>query len=119
MNHRLTVILWICLFGVTAVAAASGTADAAGGCVIASVGLASVTVGCEDGAARPAPPRAPAAAEPATEPTSPPPDRNDSGDVDCPDFDTQAEAQAWLDASPEDSDNLDGDDDGTACESLP
>lgn len=39
------------------------------------------------------------------------------GDKDCSDFDTQAEAQRYLD--PGDPHDLDADDDGVACESLP
>ncbi|MFF3494551.1 excalibur calcium-binding domain-containing protein [Streptomyces sp. NPDC002795] len=37
-------------------------------------------------------------------------------DRDCPDFSTQAEAQAYYDAHPGDPDRLDRDDDGQACE---
>jgi len=40
-------------------------------------------------------------------------------DCDCADFDTQAEAQACLEVYPGDPFNLDGDNDGVACESLP
>jgi len=40
-------------------------------------------------------------------------------DCNCSDFDTHAEAQAWLNADPTDPFNLDGDNDGIACESLP
>jgi beta-lactamase superfamily II metal-dependent hydrolase len=40
-------------------------------------------------------------------------------DCNCSDFDTQAEAQACLNADPTDPFNLDGDNDGTPCESLP
>ena len=40
-------------------------------------------------------------------------------DCNCSDFGTQAEAQACLDADPTDPFNLDGDNDGTPCESLP
>jgi hypothetical protein len=40
-------------------------------------------------------------------------------DCNCPDFDTQAEAQACLDADPSDPFDLDGDKNGLACESLP
>lgn len=40
-------------------------------------------------------------------------------DCNCSDFDTQAEAQACLNADPSDPFNLDGDNDGIACESLP
>jgi hypothetical protein len=39
-----------------------------------------------------------------------------SGDLDCADFATQAEAQAELDADPSDPNSLDADDDGEACE---
>lgn len=37
-------------------------------------------------------------------------------DKDCPDFSTQAEAQAYYDAHPGDPDRLDRDKDGQACE---
>ncbi|WP_425825829.1 excalibur calcium-binding domain-containing protein [Streptomyces fractus] len=37
-------------------------------------------------------------------------------DKDCPDFSTQAEAQAYFDAHPGDPDRLDRDKDGMACE---
>jgi competence protein ComEC len=40
-------------------------------------------------------------------------------DCNCSDFDTQAEAQACLNADPTDPFNLDGDNDTIACESLP
>jgi len=40
-------------------------------------------------------------------------------DCNCSDFDTQAEAQACLNADPSDPFRLDGDNDGIACESLP
>jgi hypothetical protein len=40
-------------------------------------------------------------------------------DCNCSDFDTQAEAQTCLNADPTDPFNLDGDNDGIACESLP
>ena len=40
-------------------------------------------------------------------------------DCDCADFDTHPEAQACLEAYPGDPFNLDGDNDGIACESLP
>ena len=40
-------------------------------------------------------------------------------DCNCSDFDTQAEAQACLNADLTDPFNLDGDNDGIACESLP
>ncbi|MGH3980556.1 MAG: excalibur calcium-binding domain-containing protein [Pseudonocardiaceae bacterium] len=59
----------------------------------------------------PAQPPAPAAPEPAL-PATPLPDR------DCPDFDSQAEAQAALDADPSDPERLDANGDGVACESL-
>ena len=43
-----------------------------------------------------------------------------SGDLDCSDFATQAEAQQIYDADPSDPYGLDGyDNDGRACESLP
>jgi hypothetical protein len=40
-------------------------------------------------------------------------------DCDCADFDTQAKAQACLNADPSDPFHLDGDNDGSPCESLP
>ena len=40
-------------------------------------------------------------------------------DCDCGDFSTQAEAQACFEAYPSDPFGLDGDNDGSACESLP
>jgi hypothetical protein len=39
--------------------------------------------------------------------------------LNCKDFDSQAEAQAELRANPSDPNNLDADNDGVACESLP
>lgn len=39
-----------------------------------------------------------------------------AGDRDCPDFATQAEAQAAFDAVPGDPERLDADGDGVACE---
>ena len=42
-----------------------------------------------------------------------------TGDLNCDDFATQAEAQAVLAADPSDPNNLDADNDGQACESLP
>lgn len=42
-----------------------------------------------------------------------------AGDLDCTDFKYQEEAQAVLDATPGDPNNLDEDHDGKACESLP
>ncbi|WP_369053881.1 LGFP repeat-containing protein [Kineococcus terrestris] len=42
-----------------------------------------------------------------------------SDDRNCSDFAWQEDAQAWLEAHPGDPDDLDGDDDGVACESLP
>jgi beta-lactamase superfamily II metal-dependent hydrolase len=62
---------------------------------------------------------------PAPTPTPTPPSLLDicgpcaATDCNCSDFDTQAEAQACLDADPTDPFNLDGDNDGIACESLP
>ena len=41
------------------------------------------------------------------------------GDRNCDDFDSQAAAQANLDDNPDDSNNLDADDDGEACEDFP
>ena len=44
----------------------------------------------------------------------------DSGDLDCSDFATQAEAQAEYDRDQSDPNELDGEDnDGIVCESLP
>jgi hypothetical protein len=40
-------------------------------------------------------------------------------DLNCSDFDTQQEAQDELEADPSDPNNLDDDNDGEACESLP
>jgi hypothetical protein len=37
-------------------------------------------------------------------------------DLDCGDFGSRAEAQAYLEANPADADYLDGDGDGVACE---
>lgn len=42
-----------------------------------------------------------------------------TGDKNCPDFQYQEEAQAVLDATPGDPNNLDRDKDGIACEDLP
>jgi hypothetical protein len=42
-----------------------------------------------------------------------------AADRDCPDFPTQAAAQAAFDAVPGDPERLDEDDDGIACETLP
>lgn len=39
-----------------------------------------------------------------------------SGDLDCSDFDTQAQAQAVYDQDPSDPNRLDADNDGEACE---
>ena len=47
------------------------------------------------------------------------PDPAPTGDLDCADFATQEEAQAILDANPDDPNYLDGEEDGIACESLP
>lgn len=41
------------------------------------------------------------------------------GDLNCDDFATQEEAQAEYERDPSDPHNLDGDNDGVACESLP
>ena len=40
------------------------------------------------------------------------------GDLDCADFDSQAEAQAELESDPTDPNNLDADNDGIACEAF-
>ncbi len=42
-----------------------------------------------------------------------------TGDLDCPDFPSQAAAQSHLDAHPADPDGLDGNADGRPCETLP
>lgn len=58
--------------------------------------------------------------EPAPAPSDePPPEDLPQGDLDCPDFETQAEAQAVLDADPSDPHGLDAEGDGVPCESLP
>ncbi len=59
-------------------------------------------------------PPAPASAPPPPEPSSVP-----TGDLDCADFATQAEAQAVLEADPSDPNHLDGEGDGVAFSSLP
>ena len=65
------------------------------------------------------------AGPPPSEPPMPPPLSGDpcgpcaASDCDCSDFVTHAQAQACLDAHPEDPFRLDGDGDGIACESLP
>jgi Excalibur calcium-binding domain len=41
------------------------------------------------------------------------------GDLDCNDFQFQEDAQAELESDPSDPHNLDNDNDGVACESLP
>jgi hypothetical protein len=45
-------------------------------------------------------------------------DGNNTGDLDCSDFDSQEEAQDELDADSDDPNNLDADDDGIACEEF-
>lgn len=57
--------------------------------------------------------------EPAPAPESTPVPLPSGGDLDCGDFATQAEAQAVYDADPSDPNGLDGEGDGTPCESLP
>ncbi|GAA4831371.1 excalibur calcium-binding protein [Kitasatospora terrestris] len=42
-----------------------------------------------------------------------------AADLDCPNFSTQQEAQAVLNADPSDPNNLDADNDNIACEDLP
>lgn len=49
----------------------------------------------------------------------PAPESTPMGDLNCSDFATQAQAQAVLDEDPSDPNNLDGEGDGVACESLP
>jgi hypothetical protein len=47
-------------------------------------------------------------------------DDGDNGeDLNCDDFDSQADAQAELDSDPDDPNNLDADDDEEACEDFP
>lgn len=55
------------------------------------------------------------------DPPAPGPNPLPSGDVNCSDFDTQEEAQAFFDANnpAQDPYGLDADGDGEACESLP
>ena len=60
-----------------------------------------------------------------TDPSGPPPTStsgaaptSSTADRDCPDFPTQAQAQAALAADPTDPDALDADNDGIACEEL-
>jgi hypothetical protein len=53
---------------------------------------------------------------PATTPASAPEDDDADDDRDCPDFAIQAAAQAALAEGPGDQEQLDGDDDGVACE---
>lgn len=63
----------------------------------------------------------PAATTPAPATTTAPPNSLPacvSSDCDCGDFATWEQAQAVLNASPDDPHRLDGDDDGVACESL-
>lgn len=56
---------------------------------------------------------------PTVPPTTVPPTDEPVEDLDCADFDTQAEAQAELEADPSDPHGLDADNDGVACELLP
>src|SRR3712207_3313027 len=44
---------------------------------------------------------------------------SEAQDLDCSDFDTQEDAQEELESNPGDPNNLDNDNDGIACESLP
>jgi hypothetical protein len=46
-------------------------------------------------------------------------DDNGGDDLNCDDFDSQADAQAAFDAGTTDPNNLDADDDGEACEDFP
>ncbi len=57
--------------------------------------------------------------EPETQPEVAPTGDLPTGDLNCSDFATQEEAQAVLDANPDDPNYLDGEGDGVACESLP
>jgi Excalibur calcium-binding domain len=69
----------------------------------------------------PAPPSSPPAASTPPDTGGDTPPRGPSGadgTYNCADFDTQAQAQAWLDANGN-VDGLDGDNDGVACQSLP
>lgn len=72
-------------------------------------------------------PTAPAPTPPLPTPTSAPmpttpapttPEQPTQADRDCPDFSSQAEAQAVLDADPSDPERLDADHNGVACEAL-
>ena len=73
----------------------------------------------------PVPQRAPAPTpepEPVPAPApsgEPPPGGLPQGDLDCSEFDTQAEAQTVLDADPSDPHGLDAEGDGVPCELLP
>jgi beta-lactamase superfamily II metal-dependent hydrolase len=64
-------------------------------------------------------PQPPPAPEPPPEPAPTASVDLPGGDLDCADFTSQEEAQAVLEANPEDPNYLDGEGDGVACESLP
>jgi hypothetical protein len=69
----------------------------------------------------PRPTSPPPTSPPATQPASAAPRQPSSsdGDLDCPDFESQAAAQEHLRADPSDPDRLDADNDGVACETNP
>lgn len=69
----------------------------------------------------PRPTSPPATSPAATQPASAAPRQGSSsaGDVDCPDFPSQAAAQRHLRADSSDPDRLDADNDGIACETNP
>lgn len=82
-------------------------------------GIGEGAPGCSAGAQQPA---QPPATQPAPQPQQPAPAPapsapSASGDLDCSDFSTQAEAQKYL--LPGDPHRLDADGDGVACDSLP
>jgi putative cell wall-binding protein len=89
---------------------------ALGGPAVLSDAAASGSVCGQAAPPPPPPPPPPPQAPPVAPPAQPPP----AQDLDCPDFATQAEAQATYDRlHPQHGDvhRLDGDDDGIACES--
>lgn len=57
--------------------------------------------------------------EPSSESADPDSTTGSSGNLNCDDFDTQAEAQEVYEQDTSDPNNLDGDNDGEACETLP
>ena len=71
----------------------------------------------------PPPEEAPSEPTPGESPSNPGgggvPPLPDDGDYNCSDFETQEQAQKVLNQDPSDPHNLDGEGDGTPCESLP